>query len=162
MYLFIITIGLCFSYLFLHQILAMFFSGSNLKFGKETIFSIILIGFSSLLGYFLISNISNVDIWNRLLHAFGGGFLAFMVCFLVVKNNDFKINKWQFFILSTLIVTALGVANEILEFILQYYFNIISAESINDTWLDLISNSVGIAIAGIIFTPFVHIKKEIK
>ncbi len=81
--------------------------------------------------------------------------MAFMVCFLVVKDSKLPVTKFQFLIFSALIATALGVANELLEFFLQHYFGFISAASVTDTWLDLLSNTVGILLASICFVPFI-------
>jgi hypothetical protein len=90
---------------------------------------------------------------NRVLHAYGGGFMAFLVCFLVVRDSKLSLTKFQFFIFSFLIVAALGVANEILEFFLQNYAGMIFSSHINDTWYDLMSNTIGSLIATVCFVP---------
>jgi hypothetical protein len=113
----------------------------------------------SFFGYFVAFAIQDQELSNRFLHAFGGGFLGFLTCFLAAKDSSVVINKFQFFIFSVLIVIALGVANEILEFLLQNYVGIVFATSVNDTWLDLISNTIGIFIASAIFIPLVRNKK---
>ena len=103
----------------------------------------------------LISFSASGDLSNRLLHALTGGFVSFFICFLVVKNANFRITRFQFFIFSFLVVTALGVANEILEFALQNYAEISITQTVNDTWLDLISNTLGSFLAASIFSWFI-------
>jgi hypothetical protein len=97
------------------------------------------------------------DIWwgNRFLHAVGGGALCVIICFLVVRDNDVKIGRFQFLVFSAMVVTTLGVGNEILEYYAQTYFDIIAASTIDDTWLDLISNTVGIGITAALLTPLI-------
>ncbi len=55
-----------------------------------------------------------MELSNRVLHVFGGGFLAFLICFLAALDSRVRIRRFQFFLFSFLIVIALGVANEIL------------------------------------------------
>ncbi len=98
---------------------------------------------------------------NRIQHAFAGGFAAFLVCYLAVRDLNISINKFQFFVFSSLIVTALGVGNELAEFIFQEYIPIFPfqfAETPIDTWLDLVSNSVGVIVGALCFTPFINRK----
>ena len=153
-----ITAGLCLCYPALFFILPIFFEKKMDSISRKAVPSILIILIVSFFIYYLNFIISNVDVANRVLHTFGGGFLAFLVCFLVVSDSKLKINKFQFFAFAFLLVTALGVTNEILEFILQNYTQMVMASNINDTWLDLISNTFGILIGGIIFLPFVNRK----
>lgn len=159
MYLVAITLSLCISYFTLSFIFPFFLENRLLKIGLKSLVSIGLIFILSFLGYFIAFNIQDSELGNRFLHGFGGGFMALLVCFLVVKDSGLQIRKFQFIFLSLLTVTALGVANEILEFFLQNYAGMTFSTSVNDTWLDLISNTVGMLIAVISFTPFVNIKK---
>jgi len=123
---------------------------------KRDIISLFIIFLISFLVYIIAFRIPNEQLSNRFLHAFGGGFLAFLICFLIVKNTNLQLTKFQFFIFSFLLVTAMGVTNEILEFFLQNYAGFIFSASVNDTWLDLISNAVGALIAGAVLVPFVN------
>lgn len=161
MYLFIITLGLCLSYFILHHFLPIFFEKEKGKLGYGSIYSIVFIALASLAVTYVSFIVPNIEWGNRILHAFGGGFLAFLVCFLVVKNGSIDLTKFQFFIISALIVSTLGVTNEIIEYVLQEYFGLLSAISIEDTWLDLVSNTIGLLIAAIIFTPFINSKKGV-
>lgn len=135
-----------------------FFNQQLVKITKRSFLSIAIIsGFSILVGSIVFS-INNDVFANRFQHAFMGGFLAFLVCYLSAKDSRVSINKFQFFFFSLLIVTSLGVVNEMAEYIGQNYTPLVFSNSINDTWLDLISNTIGSLIAGITFTPF--FKKE--
>ena len=159
LYLIAVTFGLCIVYFFLEHIFNLFFERHFAHLGKRSIVSVLLIVIISFVGYFLTSLIPNPETSNRVLHMFGGGFLAMMVCFLVVKDSRIPITKFQFFVFSFFVVTALGVANEIMEFLLHYYFGWVFATSATDTSLDLISNTVGIIVGSIAFTPFIKTDK---
>lgn len=94
---------------------------------------------------------------NRIQHAFAGGFAAFLVCYLVVRDLHIPLNQFQFVVFSTLIVTALGVGNELAEFVFQEYIPIFPfqfSETPIDTWLDLVSNTIGIVLGAICFVPW--------
>jgi uncharacterized membrane-anchored protein len=96
---------------------------------------------------------SNVGIGNRLLHAMGGGFTAFLVSYFATRDSGVQLTRIQFFIISALVVTALGVGNELAEFFFQETIGTISAQSTIDTWQDLLSNTIGLILAASIFTP---------
>jgi len=161
MYLFIITFGLCFSYFFLHYFLPIFFEKEIEKINKKAYIYISIVAILSLLIYVIVLNIPNIELGNRLLHSIGGGFMAFLVCFLVVRDGQLKVSKLQFFVFSVLFVTAMGVTNEIAEFVMHNYMGLVMATSINDTWLDLISNLGGTLVAGLLFVPFINTKNQI-
>ena len=148
MYLAFITLGLCTAYFFLEHLFNLFFERHLAHVSRRNIGSVVTIILSSLFVYFITYLIPDVELA-------GGGFLSVMVCFLVVKDSRIHISKFQFFVFSFFIVTALGVGNEIMEFILQNYFSLVAATTINDTWLDLISNLMGILAGSICFTPFI-------
>ena len=160
MYPIIITICLCFAYFALAYLFAAFFEKSAPVFGRRSIFSITCIIVFSLVVYAVSATISDEELSNRILHAFGGGFVSVMVCFFVVRDTRLTISRFQFFIFSLLVVTAMGVANEIFEFFLQNYFHFVVTRSVDDTWLDLISNLVGALIAAMPFTALVLTKKK--
>jgi VanZ family protein len=155
LYLLTITLGLDISYLVLYFLFPFFFHKTIPKLNYRALpYSIFYITFFSLLVYLVCYNIPNVELSNRILHSFGGGFLSFFVCFFAAKDSSLKIGAFQFFFLSFLIVTALGVANEMAEFFLQTHTHIIFAPSITDTWLDLMSNTIGAIIALACLIPF--------
>jgi hypothetical protein len=155
-YLFSITAGMCISYFALHWVFATFFKSRLLP--TQSPFSLMSLGIIvllSLASYALAGWVSNPELSNRLLHMLGGGFLAMATCFLVVRDSQFIVSRTQFLLLSFLVVMALGVGNEIVEFVLQNYFYWKFAQTVNDTWLDLISNLLGALAGGVVFTPWV-------
>ncbi len=93
---------------------------------------------------------------NRVLHALGGGFLSFFVCWLVVRDTRLAIGRFQFLVFSALTVTTLGVGNEILEFFFAIFLRVNFQSDGFDTWLDLISNAVGTALGALVFVPLLR------
>jgi hypothetical protein len=102
---------------------------------------------AALLVFAASAAIPDIELGNRLLHAVGGGFLASMVSFLAARDSRIHITRFQLFVLIGLVVLALGIANELAEFVLQEYTDLVFAETITDTWLDLASNLAGIIVA---------------
>lgn len=160
LYLFTITFGLCVSYLILFFLFPYFFNTIQTKLSWKSLLSISIVCLVSFISCYISLSIDDKEIGNRILHIFGGGFTAFLACFLAAKDSKVQLKKFQFFIFSFLIVIALGVLNEVVEFLLQYYFDIISAQTAIDTWLDLTSNIAGIILASICFVPFVFRKDD--
>lgn len=158
MYVLVITLGLCSSYLLFYWGITFFLENRLPKVTSKSIVSLGVIVVLSILANLLASSIDDIEFSNRIEHAVGGGVMAGLVCFLAIKDSAVSMRKFQFVVLSILLATALGVMNEILEFFLQNYFGFISADNINDTWLDLVSNTVGILFATLTFTPFVNKK----
>ena len=149
-----ITLAMCVIYFILLALFPLFFSQKITTSRKKSFIPLVYIVIFSLLVYVVSFSIQNLDLSDRILHIFGGGFLGFFICFLAAKNSGVRITTFQFFLFSVLTVTTLGVANELLEFFLQTYFGYISAATVTDTWLDLASNTVGIILASICFVPF--------
>jgi hypothetical protein len=155
MYIAAITLSLCLLYFFLLFMYWRFFFGKKAVVPRGALRSIMLIALLSVCSFAVVYAIPDRVLANRFQHAIGGGFIAFIVCFLLVRDSKLPINKYQFFIFSFLVVNALGVANEILEFFLDFFINVEFAPTINDTWLDLISNNVGIILAALMTVPFI-------
>lgn len=156
LYVFVAALGLCAMYFFLSYCLAWFFEWEVPKFKiHSSLRAIALIFIVALLVFTAMNIVQDRQLANRIEHAFGGGFLAFLVCYVVVRDMGRPITRFQFFVLSFLVVTALGVANEILEFFAQEYFGVVLAKSLNDTWLDLISNTTGALIGAALFVPII-------
>ncbi|MEK7621737.1 MAG: hypothetical protein AAB415_01020 [Patescibacteria group bacterium] len=111
----------------------------------QSIALIIAVSIGSLL---LSSSVVDPEWSNRLQHALGGGFVSAVVCFLAFRDSGLlaKVGRTRFAVSSFFLVIALGVFNEVAEFILQNYFDLRFASTINDTWLDLISNIVGLIL----------------
>lgn len=153
MYLLFLVVALSLSYVGLSFLFSWFFLGKSPVFSKTAHLAILKIGILSILvitGTYLIPH---VTLANRLLHAVGGGLMAFYICYLVAKDNKLPITKFQFFVISFLTVTSLGVANELLEGILQNRTSLEFAPTINDTWLDLASNTIGAMMGALWFVP---------
>lgn len=93
--------------------------------------------------------IKDPELANRFQHAIAGGFLVMLISYLAFKDSQVEINKLQIILLSALVVTFLGVLNEILEFIIQINTKLVFADNLNDTWLDLTSNFFGIMLGSI-------------
>lgn len=165
---YIAIVSTIYTLLYIFLIFALKYAFNNKKINKNNvnIKSILLILIMTIFSLIIVNIIKDPYLSNRFQHAISGGFLAFSIIFFAFKDTKIKINTLQFLILSTLIVTFLGVANEILEFVLQTYTNLIFNNSVNDTWLDLLSNTFGIILAstiyGIIFYKINEKKTHIK
>lgn len=161
MYVFFVAFWLSVLYFVLSYCLAAFFEWEKPSFSVRasciSIFSIFAVAFGVFVAMTLVED---RQLANRIEHAFGGGFLAFLVCYLVARDMGRPITRFQFLVLAFLTVTALGVANEIFEFFGQNYFGWIVAKHLNDTWYDLISNTVGALIAAALFVPLIKTKRS--
>ena len=155
MYLLALTIGYGLAYVGLCALFPHFFENAFLKPGAISKKSLAYIVAFACVVFVVSAGISDMELSNRVLHVFGGGFLAFFICFLAARDSRVRIRRFQFFLFSFLIVIALGVANEILEFFLQNYFHFGFTRNVNDTWLDLISNVAGALIASLCLLLFV-------
>ncbi|MDB5239366.1 MAG: hypothetical protein JWO00_701 [Candidatus Parcubacteria bacterium] len=155
MYLLTITASLVAAYFILYAFFPFFFGQKLERPGARSIISVLIIVILSFAGYAVVLHTRDLEMGNRILHGFGGGFVAFLVCFLAVRDSRISITKFQFAVLGSLIVTGLGVANEIVEYFLQNYGGMVFLRTTNDTWLDLMSNTVGIIIALAVLVPFV-------
>jgi hypothetical protein len=160
MYLLVLTILLSFSYFVILFVFSYFFKSELPKLTSRSFRSVIIIAVASIVSFIIAGIIPDPEISNRVLHGLGGGVIAFLVCFLAMKDSNISINKFQFFVMSSLIVTALGVGNEIAEFCAQSLgIGFIFSATPFDTWLDLVSNTVGLLIAAVCFVPFVSRKE---
>lgn len=159
-YLVILTAIFCAVYLSLLFVLPAFFKNGAPQLTMRSLLPCIWIIGVSVLMYIVSITMADEALGNRLLHMFGGGFLAFAACFFATRNSNVNIAKFQFFLLSMLVVTTLGVGNELLEFLLQSTTGVIFAPTINDTWLDLLSNTIGALLASAIFVPLLRPRQE--
>jgi hypothetical protein len=93
------------------------------------------------------------DQWwgNRVQHVLGGGIAASFMCFRIIRDAELKLNRFRILVFCFLTVNALGVANELAESVLQASTGIVLSPTTVDTWLDLWSNTIGIAIASFLF-----------
>lgn len=148
----VVCIGYIACYFFLFQLLPIFFRQSRLPLGLRSIASVSFIFFLSILSYVVALNVPDVDLGNLILHMFGGGFLAAILCYLVVRDTGVTLTRFQFFVITFLIVLALGVANEHLEFFVQTFTRFSYADTVQDTWIDLVNNSIGAVLGASVFT----------
>ncbi len=155
-YLLVLTLGLCAVYCSLLILFPAFFGKKSIGLSQTSLSSILIIVVSAFLAYIVSALIPDAAWGNRVQHAVGGGVVAFLVCFCATGDSGVRMSRFQFVALSVLIVTALGVANEMFEYVLQTFGIALFAETPEDTWLDLVSNTVGIVVAAAIFTPFIN------
>jgi hypothetical protein len=137
-----------FAYFFLFYTIPVFFVQPRPKLPRTAWRTILFLIISVVLIFLFMEYIPNKELGNRIQHAVGGGMLAFYLYYRVVRDTHIKITPMQFFVLGFLTVTALGVANELFEFLLQSLRLHISAVTYDDTWLDLTSNTIGATLAG--------------
>jgi hypothetical protein len=136
----------CVGYLAVSLLSVRFFSGS-LSVRVASLRSMAILS-ALIIGVFVVAlSVPDAELGNRFQHAVGGGVLGVVLCYLVFRDHRIKATRFQFFIWTALIVTALGVGNELLEFVVQSEGSFVFANNVFDTWRDLASNSVGIALA---------------
>jgi len=155
MYLAALVTGLCLSYVVLSYGLPWFFEGRRARLSPNALRSILVIALSASIAFFVSFQIEDIQLANRALHMLGGGFVAFLACVLAARDTGLTIGRLRFFIVATLLVTFMGVANELVEFVLDTYTSLLFSSSRIDTWLDLASNVLGILIAAVCLLSFV-------
>lgn len=138
-------------------------------FSRRALVAALIITALGFLMLFIVTLIPSEYWGNRFQHAFAGGFMAVLVCYLAARdlqlNMQLQITRLQFVVLAILLTTTLGVGNELAEFIFQEYVQIFSYQfsaTIIDTWLDLASNTFGALVGVIAFTPFIQNSKNKK
>lgn len=151
---------MCVSYFADAIFIAWLFEQPKPRFNRRAIGSVAIIATCIIIAYVLADIIPDVELGNRFQHALGGGLTAFLACFLACRDTDIDIGRIRFAVVALLIVTAMGVGNELLEFLLQTHSHYIFADNALDTWRDLASNAVGATIAAILLTPWQHTKRK--
>jgi hypothetical protein len=147
------------SYLVLYFAVPWFFKQPRPPVGTQQLKSIV---YALLLIAGVCAIVFSIDsaFWsNRIQHAIGGGFVMMFVCFRAFQDARVRIDPLRFFIIAGMLVMTLGVASEIAEFFFQNVTDHVFADSIEDTWWDLLSNAVGAALGGAIFAPFISRKQ---
>lgn len=147
------------SYFVLSAAVPWFFEVPRPPLGKKSLMSVCIIVLWIALVSVIVYFVPSVFWANRIQHAFGGGFLELFICFRAFKDTGVAISPIRFFLLAGMLVTTLGVANEIMELFFQVTIHFIFADSIYDTWLDLLSNTVGATLGGLVFAPFISRKQ---
>ena len=150
-----IVLAMCASYFAVAAFFAWLFEKPFPTFTHKSFFSVLLISVCVSAAYVIADVSANVELGNRLQHALGGGFAGVLVCFLSARDTQLRIGRLRFMAMALLMVTAMGVANELLEFILQTHSHYIFSDNPLDTWRDLASNTAGACVGLVILAPFV-------
>lgn len=153
MYHLALAAGLCLAYVALAYAFAWFFAGARARLtAAQVLRAIVPIAFVVVTADAVSIAIVDWQLSNRVLHIFGGGFAGFLTCALAARDAGLSIGRLRLIAIAALIVTFMGVANELLEFALQQYAHFRFAAGPLDTWFDLASNTVGIALGAALFT----------
>ena len=157
MYHTLLVLGLCLAYVLLAHGFAWFFKTGpvRLSWRSATIIALVAIA-SDALG----ASVTDWQIANRVLHIFGGGFTAYLAALFAARAAGLAIGRARLIVVIAFVVTALGVGNELVELALQRYAHFRFAVGPLDTWFDLTSNTVGIALGALLLTPFVLPRRE--
>ncbi len=99
---------------------------------------------------------------DRIQHAIGGAGVLMLTWYLALKAASISVSRPTFFVLGFLIVTTLGVGYELLEFLGEMTTSFVFQTSQYDTWLDLLSNTVGALVSGAILMQLISEKEKIK
>ena len=156
MYLGFLFVTISLSYFAVSAFFTYFFENRRPVFAQQTIVSLTVIVAITSAAFFASIFLPDKELGNRILHAFGGGFAQFLACFFAARDMNIRASRLKIFIFSFMAVTTLGVFNELMEFFLQSTVGLQSAETITDTWLDLVSNTVGILLSALVTMPFLH------
>lgn len=156
MFLIMIAFGMCAAYLFLFYTLPHFFNQPRARLNSRSVYSLIGLLIVSVIAYAISFMISDLELGNRFLHAIGGGFVAALMFYLVAHDTHISLTRFQYFGSSMLVVIALGVLNEHVEFLLQTITPYTFTPHITDTWLDLASNTSGALLGTLIGLMRIH------
>ena len=102
MYLLLLTFGMCVAYFLLFFLYSYFFKNKVTALQDKNLVSLLVIVAANIVAYGISFAIPDRELSNRILHALGGGFMVFLVCFLVVRDLKLDIGRFQFFIFSFL------------------------------------------------------------
>jgi hypothetical protein len=148
LYLAMITFGMVVVYSVLYVFFQKIFTQKYKPFSSKSLFSIVTLTILSIATYYISFNLfSDPVIGNRFLHAFGGGFMLFLVINAALQDAKIRLGRLVLFVVGFMIVTLLGLFNEVLEAFLQQHIDFVFSPSLTDTLLDLVSNTVGFLLA---------------
>lgn len=153
-----LLLGTVLAYFVSSILFSYFFLNRFPKFSHQAIRSLLILCAVAAVIFVVSFSIPNPELGNRLLHGAGGGFLATFLCLRIFNDLHIKPRLFQFLLFTALAVAAMGVANEVMEYFLQEYSFLIFSNNMNDTWLDLLCNSIGTAVGLIVCAPFVRTK----
>lgn len=147
--LYVITLGMCVVYVALPYFAAPLIGRKLPRGFKLEAESIVIIAAISFAAYVISYHVSDPELSNRFLHALGGGAVAMIAVALSLHDAKLPLTRYQFLVISILVVTFLGVCNEYAEFFLQTHTPYIYSANPLDTWRDLTSNLIGMLVVGI-------------
>lgn len=156
MFLIMIALGMCAAYVFLFYTLPLFFNQPQGRLSAQSAYNLIGLLIVSAVAYAISYAITDLELANRFLHAIGGGFIAAFMFYLVAHDTKISLTRFQYFGASMLIVIALGVLNEHVEFLLHTITPYTFTPHITDTWLDLASNTSGALLGTLICMTGIH------
>lgn len=84
---------------------------------------------------------------NFFQHAVGGGFVTGLLTLFTLRNFKLRLPLLAVACLVIASVSVFGIANELLEFLLQSTTSLRFANDIADTWRDLAANTSGALLA---------------
>lgn len=158
MYHALLILGLCLAYVLLAYGLAWYFgTGVPVRLSWRAAAAIALM---AIVGDAASTVVPDWQLANRALHVFGGALPAYLACILAARAAGLTIGRARIVLAAALMVTALGVANEHVELVLQQFWHLRFAAGPLDTWLDLASNTAGIVLGALLLLPFTPGKTE--
>ena len=150
-----IGVSITLSYIPVYFLFGYFFAPTVPPLSRRSLYS--LLGAAALFALAAVAVYLVPNVWwgNRVQHAFGGGFVILFICYRAAVDAQLDIARLKFVIFSAFIVTALGVCNELIELTLQTYTHYVFSSTVTDTWFDLASNTVGLALGSVVFAPLI-------
>jgi hypothetical protein len=156
MYHLALAAGLCVVYAALVYGFAWFFAGPRPRLSAgRALRAMVPIALVVIVADMVSLSIDDWELANRVLHVFGGGVAGYLACAFAARDAGLAIGRPRFVMAALLLVTLMGVGNELVEFALQRFASLRFAAGPLDTWFDLASNMVGVAIGAALFTPLV-------
>src|SRR4051812_24709864 len=114
MYHFALALGLSLSYLAFYYGFPWLFGAPRPPLGERNWHSALIIGVFALGSLWISLHIHHDrQLANRVLHVLGGGAAGFLACFLAARDAGLALGRLRFFVFAALVVTALGVGNEL-------------------------------------------------
>jgi hypothetical protein len=142
MYFLIMLIGYALTYP-LVTIFLQYFFGQQISLARLSPRHLIYVAIFVVATLALVASLPDPALANRIQHAFAGAFAVTALSYIAWLASGVSLSKFQFFCLACLLASCFGIANELLESIMQIQGRHIFADSIEDTWYDLWANSVG-------------------
>ena len=91
---------------------------------------------------------------NFIQHLIGGGVTSFCLVMYGVDQLKLKLTVLQLLVLVVAVVSLLGVANELVEYVIELTTGRIFSWDTHDTWRDLAANTIGGGLGWLGFVTF--------